>query len=102
MNDSSLIALLIDLVIGFTLLEAVALALYHRFTGKGVAVRDFALNMASGLCLMFALRCLAHDAGTAWVALWLVAAGMAHGTDLWLRWRRGARAATVGHHAGVA
>ncbi|MBC7994956.1 MAG: hypothetical protein H7Z15_17120 [Rhizobacter sp.] len=95
MNDSSLIALLIDLVIGFTLVEGVALAVYHRITGKGVALRDFALNMASGLYLMLALRCLAHDAGIAWVALFLVAAGLAHGTDLWLRWRRGVRAATA-------
>ncbi len=92
MNDTSLIALLIDLVISFTLLEAAALVVYHRITGKGVTPRDFALNMVSGLCLMFALRCLAHDAGSAWVALFLVAAGLAHGTDLWWRWRRGAPA----------
>jgi len=92
MNDVLLIALLIDLVIVFTLLEAVALTLYHRITGKGVALHEFALNMASGLCLMLALRGLAHDAGTAWVALFLVAAGFAHGTDLWWRWRRGASA----------
>ena len=97
MNDASLIALLIDLVIGFTLLEAVALLLFHRVTGRGVAPRDFALNMASGLSLMLALRCLAHDSGAAWVALCLVAAGIAHGADLWLRWRRGARAATTPH-----
>ncbi len=95
MNDSPLIALLIDLVIVFTLLEGAALVVYHRITGKGVAPRDFALNMASGLCLMLALRCLAHGAGAAWVALFLVAAGLAHGTDLWLRWRRGARDANA-------
>lgn len=101
MNDMSLITWLIDLVIGFTLLEAVALLLFHRVTGRGVAPCDFALNMASGLCLMLALRCLAHDAGAAWVALCLLAAGMAHCTDLWQRWRRGVRSATT-QHARVA
>ncbi|MES1161828.1 MAG: hypothetical protein ABUL50_02040 [Rhizobacter sp.] len=92
MHDASMIALLIDLVIVFTLVEAVALALYHRVSGHGVAPRDFLVNMVSGLCLMLALRCLVRDAGTAWVALCLLAAGLAHGTDLWLRWRSGSRA----------
>lgn len=98
MNDTSLIAPLIDLVIVFTLAEGAVLAIYHRITGRGVALREFALNMVSGLCLMLALRCLAHDAGTAWVALFLVAAGLAHGTDLWWRWRRGA----TGHRRSLA
>ena len=95
MNETSLLALLIDLVIAFTLVEAVVLVLYHRATGKGVAPRDFLVNMASGLCLMLALRCLVRDAGTAWVALCLLTAGMFHGTDLWLRWQRGARRPTA-------
>jgi hypothetical protein len=67
------------------------LVVYHRSTGKGVAPRDFLANMVSGLCLMLALRGLAVDAGAAWVALCLLAAGVAHGTDLLLRWRRSAR-----------
>ena len=57
------IAQVIDAVILFTLAECMALWLYHRRTGRGVAVRDFLANMVSGLCLMFALRCLATDAG---------------------------------------
>ena len=59
------IAQIIDAVIVFTLIECVALVIYHRRTGRGVAVRDFFANMVSGLCLMFALRCLATDAGAA-------------------------------------
>ena len=85
----------IDLVIAFTLIECAALALYHRATAKGVAPREFVMNMVSGLCLMLALRCLARDAGGAWIALFLLAAGLAHGTDLWVRWRRGVRAASA-------
>jgi hypothetical protein len=81
------IAALVDAVIVFTLLECAALVAYHRFMGKGVPVRDFLANMVSGLCLMLALRCLARDAGGQWVAAFLLAAGAAHGIDLWLRWK---------------
>ena len=95
MNDAALIAWLIDAVLVFTLLECAGLALYHRSTGKGVAPRDWLANLVSGLCLMLALRCLARDAGAAWIALFLLCAGLAHGSDIWLRWRRGARAETV-------
>lgn len=92
MHEASMTALLIDLVIAFTLVEAVVLVLYHRVSGQGVAPRDFLVNMASGLCLMLALRCLVRDAGAAWVALCLLAAGVAHGSDMWMRWCRGAGA----------
>ncbi|MEP7297898.1 MAG: hypothetical protein ABI702_17075 [Burkholderiales bacterium] len=93
MDNGSLIASLIDLVIAFTLIEGVVLLLVHRITGRGVAAREFVLNMASGLCLMLALRGLVRDAGVPWLALCLLAAGVAHGADLWLRWQRGATAA---------
>ena len=89
------LAQLVDAVIAFTLIECLLLVGYHRVTGKGVAPRDFFVNMVSGLCLMLALRCLARDAGSTWVALWLLAAGAAHGTDLLMRWRRSARRATL-------
>jgi len=96
MNDAPALAMLIDLVIVFTLVEALALVLYHRATGKGVSPREFLANMVSGLCLMLALRCGAGEAGVPWVALWLLAAGLAHGTDLWMRWRRRARGTLTG------
>ncbi len=79
---------LIDAVIVFTLIECLLLLAYHRSTGKGVAPRDFLANMAAGLCLMLALRCLAADLGVAWVVLCLLAAGVAHGVDIMRRWRR--------------
>jgi hypothetical protein len=95
MNESFGMTQVIDLVIAFTLVECIVLALYYRATGKGVAPRDFAANMVSGLCLMLALRCFARDAGAAWTALFLLAAGLFHGTDLWMRWRRETRATTT-------
>ena len=93
MNGGLGIAGIIDLVIAVTLLECAALALYQRVTGKGLAPRDFVMNMVSGLCLMLALRSIARDAGAAWTALFLLAAGLAHGADILMRWRRVSRAA---------
>jgi len=94
---------LIDAVIVFTLLECLALVVFNRRTGGGVAVPDFLVTIASGLCLMLALRCLARDSEPAWVALFLLAAGVAHGADLRLRWqRRSRRRAGCGGEAPVA
>ena len=92
----TLLALLVDFVIAFTLIEAAALMAYRAWTGRGVAWRDIGLNMLSGLLLMLALRGLVRDAGGAWIALALLGAGVAHGADIWLRWRRGARIAASG------
>lgn len=79
---------LVDVAIAFTLLECVALAVYNRRTGRGVAIPEFSATIAAGLCLMLALRCLARGAGPLWVALFLLAAGVAHVADLRVRWRR--------------
>lgn len=79
---------LADLVLALTALEALALLLYHRFTGRGLAPGDYLLNLVSGVCLMLALRSVLAGAGWHGLAGWLLAAGLAHGTDLWRRWRR--------------
>ena len=95
MTPSFSLAQLIDMVIAFTLVECLLLAGYHRITGQGVALRDLLPNIGAGLCLMLALRCLARDTGSASVMLFLMAAGVAHGGDLLMRWRRCARGASV-------
>ena len=79
---------LITIVIGFTLIEGVALCAYRLRTGKGVAAKDFVANWVSGLCLMFALRSALADAWWTWVAVWLLASGLVHCCDLWWRWQR--------------
>ena len=99
MIGSLSIAQLVDAVIVFTLIECLVLVVYHRSTGKGVAPRDFLANMASGLCLMLALRGLAADAGMAWVAVCLAAAGVAHGVDMLMRWKRSTRNAGAARRA---
>ena len=78
----------VDLVIGITVLEALALALYFRATGRGVSPGQYLVNLVSGLCLMFALRAALVGAGAWWIALCLLVAGLTHALDLRRRWQR--------------
>jgi hypothetical protein len=88
MIDAISNAQLIDVVIAVTLLECLALIVYHRLTKRGLAPKDYLLNLAAGFCLMLALRSALADTGWMWMVLCLMAAGLAHGTDLWTRWKR--------------
>jgi hypothetical protein len=76
----------VDGLIAFTLLEGLALGLYFRLTGRGVAPREFGANLVSGLFLMLALRAVLGNAAWPWIALCVVAAGLAHGLELRRRW----------------
>lgn len=84
----SVAAALIDIVIGITVAEGLALVAYHRRTGKGVAGSQFGVNLLAGLSLMLALRLNVGGAGWEWVAASLMLAGALHGLDLWRRWQR--------------
>lgn len=77
---------IVDLILAFTALEAALVVLYHRGTGRGPAPADFLVNLASGVCLMLALRCALVGAWWGWLALCLAAALVAHLTDLARRW----------------
>jgi hypothetical protein len=81
-------AFLVDTAIAITLMEWLALALYHRVTGRGLPPDAYALNLLSGLCLMFALRSALHDEAWFWGAGCLAASGLAHLTYLRQRWQR--------------
>ena len=80
---------LIEAIIVLTVLEGVALALYHRATGRGVAPVEYAANLASGVALMLALRAALGGAGWGWLAAALAASGLLHAADIARRWRRG-------------
>ena len=83
---------LMDLVLAITIFEGLLLAAYHHRTGRGLAPADYALNMLAGLCLMLALRAVLTDVASLWVLVFLMASGLAHGSDLTLRWRKKQRA----------
>lgn len=78
--------LLIDIVIGVTLLEWALLSWWHRRTGRGIPMSELRNTLFAGLYLMLALR--ASMTGAPWyvVALLLLAAGLTHAADLWRRW----------------
>ena len=78
---------LVDLIIVIMLLEGVWLVVHHRRTGRGIAPRDAALILASGLSLMLALRAALAPTGWAWIVAFLCAGGLLHAADLWRRWR---------------
>lgn len=78
---------MIDAILALTAAEALALWLYHRLTGRGLRPGDYLLNLVSGMCLMAAIKVVLLGAAWHWTALCLMAAGCAHGTDLWLRLR---------------
>lgn len=77
---------IVDLILALVVAEALALAVYHRVTGRGIPILDLLANLAAGACLMLALRAALVGAAPGWIALALIAALVAHGADLFRRW----------------
>jgi len=73
---------IVDLVLALVVLEALALWIHHRRTGRGIAPADFLPNLAAGACLLLALRAALAGSGWIWIAAWLAAALAAHLADL--------------------
>lgn len=70
-----------DGVIALTVVELLALWVFHKRTGRGLAPADYLLNGLAGLSLMVALR---GALTSLWglVALGLLLSGAAHYADL--------------------
>ena len=79
---------IVDVMGVFVALEIGLLVWYWRRTGRGVPPAPLLLNIGAGGSLMLALRAVLADAGTAWVALWLLGALVFHVADLAQRWQR--------------
>ena len=80
-------SLVVDIAIGFITLETLLLWAFHKISGRGLALAECLLTIVSGACLMLALRCALTPDGWPGMALFLIAAGIAHGADLRARWR---------------
>jgi hypothetical protein len=87
MDESWGSARMVDAILALTVLETAALWLYHRLTGRGLSPADYLLNLVSGLCLMTGIKTVLMGAQWPLTALCFMAAGCAHGADLWLRWK---------------
>jgi hypothetical protein len=79
---------LIDLILIVVVIEVTALLLLWRRKRRGIAPPDLLPNLCAGAFLLLALRAVL--AGTDWMiaAACLAAAGLAHLTDVYRRWRR--------------
>ena len=79
---------LVDFILVVVVLEASALVFYWARARRGIAPLDLLPNLCAGAFLLLALR--ATLAGSGWMiaSLCLSAAGLAHLTDVYRRWRR--------------
>lgn len=78
---------IVDLILGFMVLEGVALAAWRRRTGHGLAPATILRALLPGLCLLLALRGALVSAWWGWIALCLLLALLAHLADLASRWQ---------------
>ena len=79
---------IVDLIVALTVVEWLALAAYHRSTGRGIAPLDLLGNLLAGAFLLLALRGALLGAGWGWIGLALAAALIAHLSDLGRRWNK--------------
>lgn len=77
-----------ELILLVLLVEAAAITLHHRITGRGLALRDILPFLLAGAAFALSLRAALTGAGWHYVALPLLGALAAHGWDLVRRWRR--------------
>jgi hypothetical protein len=78
----------VELILGFMLVEAVVLGIYHRRSGRGVRPLDLAINLAAGALLLLAMRAALVDPDPLAPAPYLAVALLAHLADLARRWQR--------------
>ena len=78
----------VDLVLAVIAVEALGLGLYFRATSRGISLTDLIINLASGTCLLFALRAALTGQSWQWIAVALGASLLGHLLDLSRRWQR--------------
>jgi hypothetical protein len=79
---------LVDLILVLVVIEAAGLILYWRRFRRGVAPFDLLPNLCAGAFLLLALRVTIAGASWMMASSCLAAAGLAHLTDVYRRWRR--------------
>jgi hypothetical protein len=77
---------LIDLILAFTVLEAIVLAVWRKRSGRGLDLVPLFLMLLPGVFLMLALRAALAGAVWPWLPAALAAALVAHLADLRRRW----------------
>jgi hypothetical protein len=77
----------VDLILGFMVVEGLALAAYQRVTGRGIAPASLAANLIAGGSILLALRAMQSGWGPAAIGACLAVSFAAHLADLRSRWR---------------
>jgi hypothetical protein len=80
----------IDLILALMVVEATALTVLYRMTGRGIAPGRLWPNLFAGAFLMLALRASLTGAGATAIGSWLFLGLAGHLVDLALRWTRDA------------
>lgn len=78
---------ILDAVLALVALEAAALLVLRRRLGRGPSVATLLANLASGACLMLALRLALTGFDWMPIAGLMLGSLAAHLADLWLRFR---------------
>jgi hypothetical protein len=78
---------IVDVIIVLMAAEVTALAIYRRWTTRGLSLADASVMLLAGLFLLLALRVALTGADWFWIALFLFAALIAHLVDLQKRMR---------------
>jgi hypothetical protein len=79
---------LVDFILVVVVLEASALLVYWARSRRGIAPLDLLPNLCAGAFLLLTLRATLAGGGWKTASLCLAAAGLAHLTDVYRRWRR--------------
>jgi hypothetical protein len=79
---------LVDLILVAVVFEAVYLLVYWSRARRGIAPLDLLPNLCAGAFLLLALRATLAGSGWMLASLFLAAAGLAHLTDVYRRWRK--------------
>ena len=77
----------VDMILALMLIEALVLAAYRWRTRRGIAIRDLVGMLLAGAFLLLALRAALTGGSWSQIAVWLLAALIAHLADLARRWR---------------
>ncbi len=77
---------IVDLMLTVMAVEVLAVTIYRRMTGGGIAFVPLILNIGAGGSLMLALRATLTDAGIEMIAFWLLSSLVFHVADQAKRW----------------
>jgi hypothetical protein len=78
---------ILDWIIAAMLVEAFGLAAWHRWSGRGVAPLAYLPNLASGACLLIAMRLALAGLWWGFASTALLAALAFHVLELARNWR---------------